>query len=215
MNKYTEPLHKTTHFRRLREVIKELAKKAKIDITKYNLENIRCYRSVGTSLMGRNVHTLKAQRDRCCFVWDNDYEIYECPCKTNKLQDVGEFLMIAHNTDFDYWMVVILYYNLKTKQNKSYVNVTYDPKYIGYVMYKSKDHIIIQDFKHPHALELGLNLTEYYFDHCMFRAGAYNTTPQQHSIKNTKNENYKLETANKVIIFKKKNEIKRSYNYGK
>ena len=209
MSKYTTPLHKTTHFRRLREVIKELTKKAKIDVTKYNLEKITCYRSEGTSLMGKNVRTLKAQRDRCCFVWDNDYEIYECPRTTNKLPDIGEFLMIAHNTDFDYWMVVILNYNLETKQNKSYVNVTYNPKYIGYVMYKSKENIIVQDFMHPHALELGVNRTEYHFDHCMYRAGAYNITPQQHSLKNVKNENYKLDTSEKVVVFKSKSKKKR------
>lgn len=204
MAKNTLPLHKTTHFRRLREVICELTNKAKVDVTKYDLQNIKCYRSTGKNLMGKNVLTLKAQRDRCCFVKDNDYEIYECPCTTNTKSDIGEFLMIAHNIDFDYWLVIIFEYCLSTKNNKSYVNVKYDPKYNGYVMYKNKENIVVQEFNHEFALQLGANINNVYFDNELSRSNAYNITIQQHSINNTEHQNTKLATNEQVAVFKKK-----------
>lgn len=49
------PLHKTTHWRRLRNILNSLAKLEKIDISVYNTERITCYQTIGTEMQGKNV----------------------------------------------------------------------------------------------------------------------------------------------------------------
>ena len=140
-----QPLHKTTHFRRLRDVITALAKKAKLNISKYNLMNMRCYRCRGKNLHGKNVVTLNAiSKSRSCFVKENDYEIYECPSTTNKEDYVGNFLVVAHNTTFDYWMLILMNHSISIKNNKAYVNVVYDPKINCFVNYKGPGKVETQ-----------------------------------------------------------------------
>ena len=213
MSKNTLPLHKTTHFRRLREVISELTKKANVNASKYNLENIKCYRALGKDLIGKNVLTLRTQRDRCCFVKDNEYEIYECPSTTNQNTEkaIGEFLMIAHNIDFDYWLVVILNYSVNTNNGKAYVDVKYDPRYNGVVRYMEKNEVKVQPFNHPMSLALGANDNSIYFDSGLTRATAYSFFIQQHMVKNSKNNNSKIATNEKVTVYKNK----KSNNRGK
>lgn len=210
------PLHKTTHFRRLREAIVALCKKCNIDSSKYNLGRITCYRATGRDLNGKNTITRGTDRNRSCFVEDNSYEIYECPSTTNKEKAIGEFLMIAHNTDFDYWIVTIFKYKIAIKGNKSYVNVSYSPKYCGYVMF-NENNINIQKYTKvvygiDHWLDLGINkgiAENRYFDETSVRENAYQFSVQAYTIKNTKNKNHLLNTDKVVRKYNKNNNRKR------
>jgi hypothetical protein len=198
------PLNKTTHFRRLREVITKLSQKANVNISKYNLQKIVCYRSTGMNLMGKNVLTLNSLPNRCCFVKDNDYEIYECLSTTNKEKFTGKYLMAAHNVDFDYWMLIEFEYKIKIKSGKGYVNVTYDPKNISYVKYQNKDEVSIQAFNHPHKYELGANVIGIYFDSEFSRTNAYQTTVQQYVLDHSKHNNDKIATDKQVVKYNRR-----------
>ena len=49
------PLHKTTHWRRLRNILNSLAKLEGVDLSSYNTEKILCYQTIGTEMQGKNV----------------------------------------------------------------------------------------------------------------------------------------------------------------
>ena len=189
------PLHKATHFRRLRAVINAMAKKANVNISKYNLENMTCYRTNGENMLGKNTELRNFKNVYSCFVADNDYEIYECPNFRNKEKGIGNFLMIAHNTSFNYWMMIIMDYKVTVKNNKTYVKVIYDTKFnAGYISYKDDSNIRIQSFDHPRALNLGANHFDHYFDIEFNREEAYKYTIQNYTLKHINNNNFKIST---------------------
>lgn len=49
------PLHKTTHWRRFRNILDDICRLEKVDLSNYNTEKITCYRTVGIELQGTNV----------------------------------------------------------------------------------------------------------------------------------------------------------------
>ena len=49
------PLHKTVHWRNLRELITALCEYEHINLSEYDDKNIRCYRCFGNELKGKNV----------------------------------------------------------------------------------------------------------------------------------------------------------------
>lgn len=49
------PLHKTTHWRRLRRILNSIATLENISLDNYNLEKITCYQTIGTEMQGKNV----------------------------------------------------------------------------------------------------------------------------------------------------------------
>jgi len=103
-NKYNKPVfHKTVHWRKMKAVIKAFAKYENIDINEYNLNKITCYQSLGDSFHGNNVRFSNAQ-NASCFVFDNRYDMFEIPSVKNSGKLVGNFMFLAHNTSFDYWV---------------------------------------------------------------------------------------------------------------
>lgn len=49
------PLHKTTHWRRFRNIVNAIFKLENVDSSRYNAEKVTCYRAVGEDMQGRNV----------------------------------------------------------------------------------------------------------------------------------------------------------------
>jgi len=70
----------------------------------YDAFHIKCYNTVGQEMLGKNVinHT---KTHRSIFVSDNRYEIFEIPEITNIGIEYGRYLMLIHNTSFDYWVL--------------------------------------------------------------------------------------------------------------
>jgi len=98
------PLHKTAHFRRLREVILEIAKYEKIDISQFDPMNIKAYYAYGQSLKGHNV-SYNTKDNFSTWVLDNHYEFYEIPAITNIKNSIyGKYLFFAYNVDFKYYV---------------------------------------------------------------------------------------------------------------
>lgn len=216
MNEPMLPLHKTTHFRRLREVIVALTRKCNINVNDYDLFRITCYCARGLNLMGNNVTFSNSSLNRCCFVSDNSYEIYECPKKTNKHKYVGNYLVIAHNTSFDYWIVTIMNYKISVDKYSPVDKVVYLPKYCANVVYKrDKISIIpIEDLvdNRNAVFERGFNLgktEKFAFDLDGSRSTAYQYTKHKYVLETKKNNNEVLSTDKAVTIYKKKHKKRR------
>lgn len=121
------PLHETVHYRRLRETITLIAKKYNVDLSKYNLNKIRCYRTNGNDLIGSNCKFVGISPNRSCFVDDNYYEIYECPCTTNKHAFVGKYLLFVKNVSYNYYLLVEMNYSISAANGKARTNIVYKP----------------------------------------------------------------------------------------
>jgi hypothetical protein len=98
-----EPLEQVTHWRRLREIISAIMSLEKIPSENYDLDNIRCYRSRGSEMKGLHVTYGRAD-GRCCWVDDNYYDVYEIPDRSNTSRYEGEYIFLALNTYFGYYI---------------------------------------------------------------------------------------------------------------
>jgi len=119
------PLHQTVHYRKLRELIVKSTKKVGIDVSKYDLQNIRCYRTTGKDLMGKTIKFTNLPYGRSTFVDDNSYEIYECPRTTNKHKFVGEYLVFYKDTSFGYYGINIMNYKININNNIARKEITF------------------------------------------------------------------------------------------
>lgn len=110
MIKNKEPLHKTVHYRKLRTILSNIVKIEKnfINPNMFDDKHIICYRTSGDNLVGNNVKFTNIHKSRCCFVGDNEYEVYEIPYINNnqKTPFSGEFLVLCYNVAFGYWLLL-------------------------------------------------------------------------------------------------------------
>lgn len=112
------PLYKVAKFRRIRQIVNCISKYEKIDMSGYNLENIRCYRAHGSDLNGRNVKTNVKNR-RHFLVSNNLYEVYEIPHFSNSKARpyTGNYLVLFYNTSFDYYVFATMNHDMTVKDN--------------------------------------------------------------------------------------------------
>jgi hypothetical protein len=98
------PLHKRVHFRRIREIITEIAKYENYNPEDYDMFKMTVYETVGQNLKGKNV-SYNIQGGNSCWVLDNKYDIFEVPSNWNKKgSPYGEFLFLAYNKSFQYYL---------------------------------------------------------------------------------------------------------------
>lgn len=118
-NNYSQkPLHKTVHFRRLREVLHLLTEKEGVNLKDYDVNNIRCYQTYGLELKGKNVTVTNVPNSRTCFVSNNKYDMFEIPSVKNKKGScVGKFLVLIKNVSFNYYMLAELEYKILGTKN--------------------------------------------------------------------------------------------------
>jgi len=154
-NKTILPLHKTVHFRRLRELITEASKQANIAIDKYDMKSITCYRTNGKGLMGSNVSFRKINSGRSCFVYDNNYEVYEIPCTTNKDKFTGDYLLLVKNVSFEYYLLVLMNYKIDLNGNFK-TEIVYTPL-VYFEAVLLKNNIKINNLNRGFYLNLGSN----------------------------------------------------------
>lgn len=114
------PLHKTLHFRRLRELFEALCNTEHIKAENYDFFNMHVYECYGSNLMGRTV-TCEGLGSQGCSCWapTEKYEIIEVPHKNNARNNpTGCFLFLAKNVSKGYWLFGGLDCDVDTKESK-------------------------------------------------------------------------------------------------
>ena len=92
------------HFRKLRSILSKLCKYENKNLNYYDTRNIKCYQTIGDNMKAPTVKT-KTVDGSAIFVSDNRYYIAEIPNTRNKKDSPnGNFLFLAYNVSFDYWL---------------------------------------------------------------------------------------------------------------
>jgi hypothetical protein len=170
------PLHKTVHWRNLKGLLADICRYEKIRLEDYDTNNIRCYRCFGNELKGKNV-SYNTQHGYSCWANDNNYEIFEVPKRTNNsaYKFTGDFLVLAKNTSFDYWILT----KLRVTVNSSMEESAY---YIPYGQYtvatNGKDSVIRKNIQGRDVIFGGNSYISATFDVVSTRKKVYNFKSQ-------------------------------------
>jgi hypothetical protein len=129
------PLHKRTHFRRIREIFTEIGEYERINLDDYDLFNMRVYESVGDDLKGKNV-SYDTEGNQSIWVFGNNYELFEVPAKRNKKGWLyGDFLFLARNVSYDYYLFGKMKISLDKDKSVVAKNIVEDVYYEPYGKY--------------------------------------------------------------------------------
>lgn len=92
---------------------------------------------MGYELNGKNVK-FNTEGNNSCWVGSNHYDIFEVPANynSNKYKLIGDFLCLAYNTDFDYWIMADMTYKINFQNTNAYGKVD---DYVSYAPYGSYD----------------------------------------------------------------------------
>jgi len=146
------PLHKRTHFRRTREIMTEIGKYEGFNMNDYDLFNIRAYETVGENLKGKNV-SYNIQGGYSCWVKDNKYEMFEVPSKSNrKGSPYGEFLFLAYNKSFQYYLFGYMTVNLDSNETRRTKHIVEDVYFKNHGKF---DITFSNNDNHIHKVEYG------------------------------------------------------------
>lgn len=212
-----QPLHKTLHFRRLRELIVALSNYEHLNIEQFNLNRMKSYRTMGINLRGKNVIT-GGIGTNSCFVENNHYNVIEVPVYGKENKHTGKFLFLAQNTDFNYYIFGFLNVSIDYKKTKETgklnerVNFTILGKYTSSVSNENK----IEVFKELSGAKMIYSTsapTEKYFDSFGNRKSAFKVDAIQLAAKicgKTVKTDPFIGTEN-VKIYKKKNNRNKRY----
>jgi hypothetical protein len=218
------PLHKRTHFRKIREVIIEIAKYEGFNSRDYDLFNMAVYETVGENLKGKNV-SYNIDGGYSCWVKDNKYDIFEVPSVRNKKgSPYGEFLFLAYNRSFQYylfgWMKVTLDVS-DTIRSRRVVEDVYFKNYGKYLIVFETHENNIHKEEYGSKFDPGVQSDEhnFSFDSYNTRKKAYRTDSYKiiksvdPSFRGTSNPN-KVVGKSKVPVFNKnKKPYKKNNNY--
>jgi hypothetical protein len=209
-----EALHKRAHFRRIREVMIEIAKYEKFDTRDFNFFKIRAYSTVGQNLKGKNV-AYNIKDSASCWVYDNKYDFFEVPSNSNQEGwPYGEFLFLAYNKSFQYYLFGIMTVELDRGRTIStrYVTERVHFKNHGkfFITFEQYDNNIHKS-EYGSDFDPGVPSDEHTFDFDSFnsRKIAYNLNSYKiigkidPSFKGTSDPN-KIAGKNKVAIYNKK-----------
>jgi len=163
------PLHKRTHFRRIREIITELSNYEGFNINSYDLFHIKAYETVGQNLKGKNVK-YNIDNGYSCWVGDNRYEVFEVPAKSNRENSpYGEFIYLAYNKSFQYYLFGKMQVELDVSTSKSNRFVNEDVYFRNYGKYsivfgtRANDNSINKD-EYGSKFDPGSHSSEHNFD---------------------------------------------------
>jgi hypothetical protein len=177
---YEAPLHERAHWRRIREVIAEIATYERFNINDYDLLRITAYDTEGENQKGKNV-SYNVEHNLSCWVLDNRYDMFEVPHKSNKPgSPYGKFLFFAYNTSFKYYQFGELVITLDASESRRTKFVTEKVIYSPYGKYDivfqgSKNNITKQEFGYNYAPGLPSSEHNFSFDSYNARKTAYKT----------------------------------------
>lgn len=215
----SEELHKTTHWRRLREIIKSLARFEGVEdaLQNYNTNKIICYSAHGEQLQGENSEFF-TKGGRSCWVSDNSYDVYEIPKIGKEYKVEGEYYILVHNTDFDYWIFGKMTYSINRNETKRQGRLVDRVKFLPYGRYQvistGRDFNITRTTKGKDC-EFGFHHPKGSFDTIGARKRAYRTSGAKlvGSIIGRNQDMKTVKGGDAVKIYKKKprNNTKRKY----
>ena len=162
------PLHKTVHWRKMRILLRMLCDYENIDYSSYDFDSINCRLTYGDLMTGTNVDCDIHDKSRSYFVSDNEYNIFEIPKIGKKGQYYGSFLVLIHNTSFDYWMFGKMVCSLN--KNESIRTKSVKDKYFydifGHYSVSFDGKVFLTKTKRGNNIDLGLKSKSYctYFD---------------------------------------------------
>lgn len=147
-----------------------------------------------------------------CWANDNKYEIYEIPKKTNKsaYRFTGDFIVLAKNTSFDYWVLATLKLTLDSNFNEK---AFYRPYGQYTVATSGKDFVVRKNIMGRNVIFGGTSMISEIYD-------AYNTRKKVYGFNSEKMLSFKnnfrhtpgnVSGGDKVKIYKKK-KVKKSEN---
>lgn len=206
------PLHKTVHWRNLRNIIEEGFchvfgnKDGKTIINSCDLKNITCYRCRGIDLHGKNVKFV-GYPGRHCFVDDNSYEIFEIKTRLSSKDYDESYYVFAHNVSFDYWIICRMEIKNQVQNGKYFRNVKYCPFYDGAITFNS-GHYVFAEEASEYNCKRGKMITDRYFDQDGARASAYGTTYTKY-LKDHYGHQKTIVDKSSVKIYKKKSNGKK------
>jgi hypothetical protein len=197
------PLHKRTHFRRLRELLYNICKFDRVDTERYDFKHICCYQIHGRDLKGHDV-SFKDWRGReyqKSFLLGNvTYDVYEVPsCSNTPRSPFGEFLVLMKCGAFPYWFLARLDVNTSgadwTLYGKYDISLTDRPTFRKTEM---SDAV--------YRLDISWNQDDTSFDPLCVRYNSYNRgDSKQDSI----NKHIKNISVNKEKIANKNDHVKK------
>jgi len=207
------PLHKRTHFRKIREVMNEIARYEGFNIHDYDFFNMTVYETVGENLKGKNV-SYNINGGGSCWVKDNHYDIFEVPSKSNKPKwPYGEFIFLAYNRSFKYYLFGKISINLNKSETirTRYVSESIHVKNHGKfdIIFEKYDNHITK-VEYGSEFDPGVQSSEHNFDFDSYntRKKAYRTDRYKiikaidPSFKGTSDPN-KISGKDKVKVFNK------------
>jgi len=159
--------------------------------------------------------TFKTSSGRSLWVTNNHYEVFEVPSFTNHSQykAEGDFLVFAHNTDFDYWVLTRLKYSINLEESKRKMKVVDRATYIPIGMYNvstNGQYFHISKKKEGRYIDFGALSKKRKFDSIGSRKNSFGCSEASIVAKlNNYNHNSKaLSGGNRVAVYKKKNNNK-------
>lgn len=211
------PLHARTHWRTIRSVMNEIGKYENIIVSNYNLNDITCYECFGDTFKGNYV-TYLSDADKSGWVSDNRYDVFEAPYHQNPKNEyafTGDFLYLAHNLDFDYWIF--------GKSKDEVVYTTSPSKYSEIFTYSligryeitfgnKPTNNYIKKVSNKHTLSLGNKTGSFKnFDELCTRKCAFERKSKDEVIKDLQKSRSKIEAVGSepVKIYKKRKSTKR------
>ena len=207
-NSNKKSLAQRTHWRRLKELLSFLSKIEKVQLSDYNSNNICCYSCLGDELTGVNVK-FQTVGGMSCWVSDNSYDVYEVPSYTNTTKMCGDFLFLAHNTSFDYWLFGEMTYRIstaKTASNKVLYETAYYVPYGTYTVFDEYELLTVKKTVVGKHVTYGGHYGDkkFSFDHLDRRRRAYGSSAKKETQKILgRYEKKSSNSKNPVKIFNK------------
>lgn len=210
------PLHTRTHWRRLRELLNMLCVYENINYNDYDTKNIVCRETSGSLLHGKNVKCDMCGSGRSYFVSDNTYDVYEIPSKRNeKGFPYGTFLVLIHNTSFDYWLFGTLKCDLLRSKTLSTKTVTdkYFYDIFGHYTISMTDKPQFRKTRRGDSIDYGDNNLSVYCSG-LGRKKSYRTSDSQILTRiGVTNDTKRISDTDTVKIYKKNNIKSRKKRY--
>jgi hypothetical protein len=174
------PLHKRVHYRRIKEIFREIGNYEGFNLNNYNLDKMTVYETVGENLKGKNV-SYNIVDNNSCWVKDNRYEIYEAPSAyNNQNSPFGEFLFLAYNKSFDYYLFGLMTVELDeyaSKRDRFVVESVYYKNHGKYTIVFQYGDNNITKLEYGSKFDPGVSSSEhnFTFDSYNSRKKAYRT----------------------------------------
>lgn len=116
---------------------------------------------------------------RSSWVADNYYDFYEIPLKGNEFKIVGDFIFLAHNIHFDYWIFGEMKYSIDESETKRTMSLVDNASFIPFGTYDvivNKNEHSIQKKRLGRNTDYGFLKPNGLFDTLGIRKKAYKTS---------------------------------------